>query len=229
MHLSHARILVSSAALLVLAFPARPQARLEPGKLKLPNLGRMATADEVIPARVLPVPHPRRLSNADYLQLRPHLALLLKVPVTGLAPKITDSNTFGAPGDTVSVEIGKTPPQGCSWSANWVSLDASGALTVTNGTPILWQKVDCRISFAASGAPPGFYLLTLYVTGPATKIACTITGDEVLHIAAPVQNGQAMVPIVLKTRRDLNVLVELPRQGQDPAIGVVSCDFVRMS
>jgi hypothetical protein len=209
---------------------------VDPTKLHSPTPLSALPPGKASPLKARPRTAPRaplRLANAEYLQLRPHLASLFKVSEARLPPAIRDATNLVTIGGTVNVKVCRKPPSGFNWRGVGVSVFLDDQGPVTEGLLFFEGEIEPgpqpSVGFQAVGAPAGLYLLTVYLDCPDSTVNCRLSADTETYSKFAVQHGMVMVPVSLSHSRDIvldldfgpkvNILV--PRM-------VYSCDFTRI-
>jgi hypothetical protein len=170
-----------------------------------------------IPAKSLAKAHPPKLTDAQYVALRPHLASLLKLPEGSLAPRLLQAGNLVSPGATVNVVVGQTPPSGFHWQAISSSNTGPGySESLGNGAIVI---------FWADNVAPGTYLMTVYLE---TNAATMQGWAGSLAVTAAVQNKMINVPFVKSTPPNIPLDIGVLFPNTAGGTGIYSCDFMRI-
>jgi hypothetical protein len=237
---------VVSIAIAVQASPSWPQSRvIDHTKIQLFNQAAPATSTQ---AKLLVAPQPAaaqpppRLTNADYQKLRAHIASILKVPISTLAPSLGPSKTMSSPGGGFNIPLGGPPPNTATGATHWwvynVSMDdrwENGAV-VPASIPGIPAPVS-TIRFWTTACPGGAYLVTVYLQTNLASISCRVIAGDGTPAAAsmvPVQSGMLLIPVLLREgpRERIGqfgrfeVALDIP--WKDGNTRVFSCDFARV-
>lgn len=228
-------------SLSVLGLPAHGQ--IDPFKVKVFQKGGPATTKELealgnlkheAPPSKLP-----RLSSSEFSQLRAHLADQLKVSPSALSTIQVNASNLSTPGNMVHVQIGMPIPPGFSWNGR--HLDAFAPSLWNSNGPAPGTSATSRVTFSATSAPQGTYLLTvfMFMAGSAPKFSsvnCRIfygtnCASATPAAMVPVQAGKVMVPFVQPSTGCLAISVDMPWMdgSKQPLMGgIVACEFLRL-
>jgi hypothetical protein len=206
------------------------QATLDPAKVVLPPKATRRVASPMVapPAQKA---HPPRMNAATLSLLKPRLAALLNVSAASLPLQTMDAPSLAAPGSTVNVKVGQTPPAGFSWmSQNPWLLNA----TSFNMWPGSGPAGDYGyLNFKALQVGPGTYLVTVYVETTMTSVDCRVdagaAGGQFYSVA--VQSGMLIVPVVVGVAGSIDFFLRIPSKA-GPKSGLFtcySCDFTKIN
>jgi hypothetical protein len=209
---------------------------VDPAKLHSPPPLPSLPAGKSFPlkARLRPSSRaPLRLANAEYLQLRPHLASLFKVSEARMPPAIRDAPSLFTTGGTVNVKVCRKPPSGFNWRGVGVSVFLDDQGPVTEGLLFLEGEIEPgpqpSVGFQAVRAPAGLYLLTIYLDCPDSTVNCRLVADTDTYSTFAVQHGMVMVPVSLSHSRDIVLELDFgPKVNVLVPRMVYSCDFTRI-
>lgn len=170
------------------------------------------------------------MTEAQYTAFRPILAGLLKVPEVGLASQAMSALNLSALGATVNVMVGQTPPSGFRWDTDGVEtcsvVQSTSGFAHGRNEGLLEHYY--YVLFSADNAPPGTYLMTVYLDTLAATVQCYVrdSGESPAVVGANVQGNMINVPFVKTSTGPLALTVFMPPGARDTS--VYSCDFMRI-
>jgi hypothetical protein len=221
--------------LLMTAVDARAQTvKLDPSKLVLPP--KATTPSRAVLNRPPAFTKPVRMSQADYLALRPRLATLAKVAESSLPAQVTVATDLATPGNVLNIGVG-TPPQGGGIVLVNVSVCSGDLGWLGNGyvPPMQISKGNSYFSFLAPIQGPGLFMMTVYLSAPMANALVPVTtggGPDFSNpetspvVNLPVQNGKVFVVKEVTLGITKQLVVTVGPVGPDFVVS--SCDFMRV-
>ena len=176
---------------------------------------------------------PARLSQAEYLTMRPKLAALVNVTETQLPSQPIAAPSLATPGSVLNVGLGTQPPGAGIELADVYFNSGSSALLGALSAPVAVARSNtASILFVAPIPGPGTYLITVYAYSPTGTVPVVLAAgsgsawDISPAITLPVQAGKLFVvkDVAVTSARELAISIGPGAFGAQ----VFSCDFMRI-
>ncbi len=169
---------------------------------------------------------PVRLTGAQYLALRPHLASLAGVPAASLAPQPLYSTDLSTVGNTILITPGLKSPNGFSWAAYSVS--------AFEGKVVTMPGLQSGILFSSlQSAPIGIYLFTVHIqpVDPGGTASMKLTyrmcvgNDFPAESPIALQSGMAVIPLIKSKNGGMDLRMYLTSPNK---IVFTGCEIMRV-
>ena len=207
---------------LELALPAAKAANLKQGLARGPSAAVRVRA-------------PARMTQAEYVAMRPALASLLKRVVATLPAQLIPSTNLSTVGHTLNVAVGQRMVGGGFSSFNSLVIASDVALfDHPVASYCAMSQTNSEAYYIAPIQGPGTYMITVYVDPITTKANMTAfsadsTGNYETSPALVItpQNGKMFVvkEVTSANAREVGVLLTMNGNAQ---VYMLSCDFVRI-